>query len=269
MLQAYMDDSGSHDGAPVCTIAGYFGGYRRWLEFESAWGDVLVRYGVGEFHAKRFWGRDKQGRRLDEYREWDDGRANSFIDELLGIIERTKIYPFACGVQAKEWKKKPIGDRRILTGGNGKYPTGKPSKSIFLALERCVLRVADYCKPGIKVHYFIDSNQQLDEWATICYGQMKRLYKENKDALYMSMGDFTPSDSETALPLQAADLLAYEARLFGEAVISSGNINSPMRISYRRALRNMRSREDFWMFDSVRFGWLEKEVPEAIGGYDE
>src|SRR5271166_2672068 len=119
MLQAYMDDSGSHDRAPVCTLAGYFGGWRRWGEFEASWGATLKKYGVCEFHAKRFWKRDKEGRRLDCYKDWSDDRANEFIDELLTVIEKsTRINPFACGIHATEWDKQTISDRRMFTGAS-------------------------------------------------------------------------------------------------------------------------------------------------------
>jgi len=256
MLQAYMDDSGSHDGARVCTLAGYFGGWRRWMEFELAWGKVLLAYNVEEFHARRFWGRDKQGYRLDEYKSWDDKKAKRFLGELLTIIESSKeIHPFASGVVASEWEQQTLSDRRMFTGASPRRPSGKPSKSIFLALQRCVICVARYCKPGIKANYFIDSNKQLDAWATICFYEMKERYKQDNDDICLSMGTLTPDDSKTALPLQAADLLAYEARLYAENVIVTGNRNT-MRETYRRALANIRSEDDFWLFDERRFGWL-------------
>jgi len=144
-LEAYMDDSGSHDGAPVSVIAGYFGGHRRWMEFEDRWRPVLERYGVSEFHAKPFWDRDKEGTRTSgEYKGWSNDRAESFLDELLRIIESSeRIFPFACAVENEQWEKQTEENRLLFSGG-------KPSKSVFLAFQRCVVSVADYCKPGIR-----------------------------------------------------------------------------------------------------------------------
>ena len=108
-------------------------------------------------------------------------KADRFLDELLTIIETSRhIYPFASGVVASEWQKQDLSDRRMFTGASTKYPTGKPSKSIFLAFQRCVVRVADYCKPGIEAHYFIDSNKQLDVWATICFFELKNATRERR-----------------------------------------------------------------------------------------
>ena len=127
-----------------------------------------------------------------------------------------------------------------------------------------MLRVADYCKPGIKVHYFIDSNQQLDEWATICYGQMKRLYKENKDA-FICQWATAGHRSEERPTIAAADL----RRMKLQTVRRGRNLFRKYKLADEDFLPKSTSeyaaREDFWMFDSVRFWLARKEVPEAIG----
>src|SRR5438093_10066850 len=50
-----------------------------------------------------------------------------------------------------------------------------------------------------------------DAWATICYGELKHSMSNEDHAGARSLGDLTFADSKCALPLQAADLLAYEA----------------------------------------------------------
>lgn len=93
-LESYMDDAGSHNGAPVCVIAGYFGGHRRWEPFHNAWKQVLAKYGTKEFHAYKFWRRDDKRQRVGEYKSWSDQKADAYIDELLTIIEEnTRIFP--------------------------------------------------------------------------------------------------------------------------------------------------------------------------------
>jgi hypothetical protein len=201
-VESYMDDSGSHDGAPVCIIAGYFGGHRRWLRFEEQWKGVLESYGVKEFHSKIFWGRDSDGRRLKGYKEWSDSKAERYIDELLTIIEQNdRIFPFSVGVQNEEWKKQSLENKRILSGASRKYPTGKPSKSMFLAFQRCVLRVASYCNPGIRVHYFFDDDHGKNSaWAYICYSNLKNHFRKLDYATYSSMGELTMADGVYAVP---------------------------------------------------------------------
>ena len=256
-LKAYMDDSGSHDGAPVSVIAGYFGGHRRWIEFEDRWSAVLLRYGVKEFHAKPFWDRDKNGVRTSgEYKGWPNDRAESFLDELLQIVESSaRIFPFACAVENEQWERQSEENKRIFSGG-------KPSKSMFLAFQRCVLSVADYCNPGIRAHYiFDDDHGKNSAWAAICYGQLKQQFAKSNPDTYSSIGQFSLEDSENAPPLQAADLLSYEAKKYAEHFLKTGR--DEMRDRYVRALTNIRSREDFWLFESKRFDALKRGM-EAL-----
>jgi hypothetical protein len=56
MIEAYLDESGVHGTAPICVIAGYFGGARQWAELEAAWRRILNDASVPleEFHALDF-----------------------------------------------------------------------------------------------------------------------------------------------------------------------------------------------------------------------
>ena len=58
MLEAYMDESGIHDGAHACVITGYWGHERRWRRFEDEWKKILVAAdepALTEFHSVDFW----------------------------------------------------------------------------------------------------------------------------------------------------------------------------------------------------------------------
>lgn len=247
MLQAYMDDSGTHAGAPICTLGGYFGGIARWKEFERRWENILNRYRVREFHSKRFWATTPTGERLDDYKGWNDEKADRFLKELLTAIKLSKIYPFVSGVVVEEWEKLDVAQRRFFTGATRLHPSGAPTKSIFLAFIVCVLRISYYCKPGIKVDLVVDQNPPNEEWAHLCLRGLKDQIPE----LGKQIGDLTFADSEKACPLQAADLVAYEANFYART--AKGNRNAPMRPSYRAALSNARSMEDFWLWDKERF----------------
>lgn len=263
-LKAYMDDSGSHDGAPVSVVAGYFGGHRRWIKFEDQWKAVLVRYGVSEFHSKPFWARDKEGTRTQsEYKGWSNDRAEAFLDELLRIIEGSvRIFPFACAIENEQWEQQTEENKRIFSGASHEHPTGKPSKSMFLAFQRCVLSVADYCTPGIRAHYvFDDDHGKNSAWAAICYGQLKQQFAKSDPDTYSSIGQFGLADSVDAAPLQAADLLSYEAKKYAEHFLKTGR--DDMRQRYVRALTNIRSREDFWLFEKKRFDAWQRRMAKG------
>jgi hypothetical protein len=97
-------------------------------------------------------------------------------------------------------------------------------------------------------------------WAGICYSELKNRLVE--DDLASHLGDFTLADSKEALPLQAADLIAYEARRY--AIEADGDDKAPVNTTYRRALRNIRSAEDFWLFDERRFTHLHRFIKRTV-----
>lgn len=247
MLNAYMDDSGTHAGAPVCALGGYFGGVRRWKEFERRWQPILKKYGVKEFHAKRFWAKTPAGERVDEYKGWSDEKADAFLKELLAAIAKSTIYPCVFGVVNEEWQKIELSWRRLFTGAWNSYPSGAPNRSIFLAFIVCIFRISFYCKPGITVNLVFDQDRRNEDWAHICLAGLK----SNIPELAKQVGELSFADSERAYPLQAADLVAYEANLYART--ADGNPNAPMRPSYRAALVRARSMEDFMLWDKERF----------------
>ena len=255
MMQAYMDDSGSHANSHNCVIGGYFGGVNEWRRFERQWKPILEEYRISEFHSRKFWARNYKRELVGEYKGWSDRKHREFLDKLLKVIESRKIYPFASGVIGEEWVKQNVYDRRFFTGATRKYPSGAPSKPIFLAFITCVTRVLSHCHPGVKVHFVFDSNPQTMGWASICYAQLRTLSATDRQ-FGDSLGDLTFSSSDTALPLQAADLIAYAAHNWAKA--ANGNQDHPVDPVYMRALKNFKTKDDFWLYDARRFSRLRR-----------
>lgn len=73
MLKAYYDDSGTHDGSLVVSVAGYVGEDDQWTEFQRNWNDILIQFNhdnacdVTHMHiADLIGGFGKQYKGLDE-----------------------------------------------------------------------------------------------------------------------------------------------------------------------------------------------------------
>jgi hypothetical protein len=253
MIRVYMDDSGTHRDSPYCLIAGYWGGVNQWLKFERDWHGILTAYNVHEFHAKEYWARDEKQQRVGPYKGWTDQRRKHFLFELLSVIGAYKLFPFAHGVRRSEWNKQSQPERQLLCGG---HSLKAPDNPMFMAFRVCILRTISYCRPGVVMHFALDSNKNTDPWALICYGELKRLLSQASDPAAKHMGDLTFADSVRALPLQAADLLAYEAYKY--AIWADGDYTKNVRPSYMLALKNFRSQDDFWLFDAQRFANLRE-----------
>jgi hypothetical protein len=258
MMQAYMDDSGSHASSHNCVVAGYFGTVWEWRKFELQWKPILRNYKVSEFHAKNFWA-CVRGKPAGEYSGWSRRKLLEFLDRLLSVIESRKIYPFASGVLRSEWDKHNLPWRRVWTGATREHPTGAPSKPIFLGFATNVIRITSYCKPGTVVDFVFDQNKQTEEWAHFCYAGLTTVDR----SLAPHFGDLSFADSKKAVQLQASDLIAYEAHRWARE--ANGDANHPMQRVYTRCLRNARSREDFWMYDAKRFAFM-RHIGKVMNG---
>jgi hypothetical protein len=210
MMQAYFDESGIDHESDFCILAGYVGGPGQWKRFERKWKDTLARHSVKEFHAQRFFQRDKKGHRLDEYASWTDLKADGFIKELIHCIIAVKVYPLSCSLVKEDWNKLTYGERRYLTGGifdAGKFTSsGAPSKVYFVPFQFCIYMATDFCGRGQRVHFAFDMNQEL-------HGYGREYFKVLKKLPGLSwapkLGQTSWPTSFDAVQLQAADLLAY------------------------------------------------------------
>ncbi|MGB6544769.1 MAG: DUF3800 domain-containing protein [Candidatus Acidiferrales bacterium] len=241
MLKVFLDDSGTD---PAVGIAGYLGGKNQWNKFERSWKKVIERNNVPEFKARNFWSR------TGHFLGWSDERRGKFIDDLLRIIEETRIYPFAAATYRKDWDQFSIEERRFLTGAvyrNGKLiVTGKPSQPKFLPFHHCIIGPLFYCNPGQVTYYHFDSDKNSDGLMTKLYFYMRNKalpgYEREKMGSQMAF-----VDSVDCAPVQAADLLAWEVNRYATERLE--NPGARGRQSYRRAIKKLRSKEDFELYD--------------------
>lgn len=252
MLWAYMDDSGSHDRSHNCVVAGYWGGVNRWKKFERAWKAILLRERVEEFKANEFWPTIK-GKHVGPYEDWSEDRRAYFIRDLLVTIVESGIVPFGCGVLGAEWNAQPLNLREIITLAD----SPKKAKSLLIPFQRNVYRAASYCKPGVRMNFVFDHSATAHVVSGLerCYAGIKGQAIELKDPIKDNLGAFSTDDSKIAVPLQAADLLAYEMHRFAK---QKERGVSNMRDAYKIALLRLKTMEDFWLFDGPRFERIGK-----------
>lgn len=246
MLEAYMDESGIHDGAHTCVIAGYWGGEGRWREFEDRWSQVIKDANeptMKEFHSVEFWKSD--GTRRGIFAQWSDSKANRFIDDLLTCITDHAIYPTSATMKVSAWKQLTKNERRFLTGG--KFDIARqvwvtpsaPNRTYYFPFQFVVTNATSACKDGLKVHYVFDIHKQFKNHATDLYALLR---KNQNLSCRKKLGEFAMADSVDAPGLQAADLFAYQTYQHNRLRIESP---TPIKTStlpkiLRRAIANNR-----------------------------
>ncbi|MDE2106462.1 MAG: DUF3800 domain-containing protein [Patescibacteria group bacterium] len=249
VFRAYIDDSGSDGSSHSSVLAGYWASFVEWRRFERAWKAVLAKYGIEEFHAKHFFPRPG-GKRIQEYKDWSDQAAESYLNELLGVIEKFEIYPFACGVVRSAWSEIPDIGRSALTGAD------KPSRQtpMLLSIRHIVTRTSSYCRGKQKMYYVYDRDESrpwLMPLLSRAFEDVRTSIKRAQAGIASGAQSIVPEDSRDSAPLQAADLLAFEARRW--ALKANGDRHHPMRQSYERAFSRALHPDDLWLFDAARF----------------
>jgi hypothetical protein len=245
MMEAYLDESGIHDGAVACVVAGYFGQRNHWRHFEAAWIAVLTRFGfrLEDFHAKN----------------WIKTRAKRpMLMELAQTIEKYAIYPVSMGIVIEGFNSFTYQQRRWLTGAtahSGKLVTsGCPTKPYFVPFQLCLMRVASYVKPGRKAHFSFGLDRNFADYAGALFRQSKiKLknapgtewkYKNQLGSIFFPMASETPE-------LQAADLLAYLTYLHLTGRFKTGRGPSKPTGLLELCLRNTRSPDDHGFLDKA------------------
>ena len=113
MFKAYLDESGIHDGAPVCVIAGVFGGKGQWSRFDRDWRRLLDSFGLNleDFHANKLLGRH------GAFSGWEDKQYADFLAGIASIFPRYKIYPVSFGIVVEDFFSFNQKQRHFFTGG--------------------------------------------------------------------------------------------------------------------------------------------------------
>lgn len=226
MIEAYMDESGIHDGAHACVIAGYWGSKKKWTKFETRWKQILRDANeptLTEFHSTDFW--NAQGQRKGVFAQWSEQKANGFIDDLANCIADSRVFPTAATLVVAEYERLNRDEKMFLTGGNLHTATqqwvtsGAPKRTYFVPFRFAVEYPAVNCPSGLHVHYVFDLNKQFKTYALEYFS----LIKQNpKIRARHRMGSIDFAASDTAIGLQAADMLAYQTYKFGKVRIESG-----------------------------------------------
>jgi hypothetical protein len=268
MFEAYSDSSGDGKKDKVLVVAGYFGEEGCMRTAESQWRAVINSYlphvpeDQREFHAKIFWNRDIQGRRLYPYSNWDDKKADSYIAALLRVIKRAKkMHPVAVSMAVPLWNALSHDEKRQLTGGGwhkGKFrDTGAPSKPYFLPFRFFVWNCVKDCKAKQLTHFYFDIDNKHSGYSLRYFKRLKTL-SQYRDKL----GDIDFPNSVRSPLIQCADLLSYE--LYQYTHLRMETPKPRIGGVLADAIQNLRATSDLKIFDKRGIDIALSTVPLEI-----
>jgi len=237
MIQSYLDESGVHDGASVCVIAGYFGEKVDWGRFDSDWRIVFDEFKIpmAEFHATS-WVRQR--------------RYAPAVESLATTIGHHKIYPVSVGLVVEHFNGCSLEDRKFLTGArvtDGRLiTTGAPSKPYFMPFQQCLKRVAEYTGQGDKADFYFGLGRAFADYARIL---LKEIREHPESPFRERLGQDSYPLAKDTPGLQAADLLAHLTYLDMQERVSKNSWDSSPSPLLRTCLVNARRGDDFFYYD--------------------
>ncbi|HEY4356261.1 MAG TPA: DUF3800 domain-containing protein [Acidobacteriaceae bacterium] len=187
--RGYFDESYS-DKSPVFVVAGFVATVANWIEFEAEWKAVLAEFGISAYHARYFCHR--QG----EFIGWDEDQRQRLMSKLLAIIGRYAQLGFASVVHQHEFKKIIMKKHNMGSVYN-------------MACAGAYLEVGEWAKRSGQtkpIWYYFDEGHTHAKEAYSTYFDMKK----DPNLAGLCMGSITFTDDIICVPLQAADLAAYE-----------------------------------------------------------
>jgi hypothetical protein len=268
MLEAYLDESGIHDQAKVCVVAGFYGRQAAWRRFERQWNTGLKNHPELKdgFHAKVFFGRSN-GKRVGPYKDWSDEKAQQFLNYLLKCIRDNWIFPIGFGIVVEDFMQLPLKSRQWLTGarfrvGDGEYLSGGcPRKSYYLPFQFCVLGAGQIS--GAPEHDKIQCFAGLDRTFS---GYATELYKfcatdpRIPESLRSRLGGISYPLSKDTPGIQVADLLAYCMYQHSAELVKDGQKPTPELL--RKLCKRAKKKQHFTLFNSGAIRELERVAQE-------
>jgi hypothetical protein len=189
-LSAFSDES--YTDHEVYCVAGYWAVAKEWERFDAEWNAELARLDMREFHSE----------------ECASGNGREELPKLFaGIVGRHFLHGMFAVIDLTEWDRyaEEIAYLRPLAKDRFYIP-------FEMYLEgMCADRELKGFAPDERVHLVFDHRQES--------GKIIMLYnwlRDSPDPAFKvaasRLGDATSGDSKRFPGLQAADLLAYEAR---------------------------------------------------------
>lgn len=191
MLLGYLDESNTHADAPHVVVGGFVGGIREWGALQGSWRAELERVGVPWFHCVDCRGRNK------EYHRFTRDDSERHLERLAAIVGNTNLQHFAA-VYRGNWKSLMADHQKLERRYQHPYQ---------VCLELVVEDILECIRinwPGERLALVLSQQDQFTPEAQRVF----RLFKHN--GLWPEIASLTVADPRDVIPLQVADMLAYE-----------------------------------------------------------
>ena len=196
MLKAFVDDSGSGGDSPWYVLAGYVGTVDGWDQFDAQWRSALdADPKINDFHSS-------EAESLRPRGQWagvTKDQRNVKINELIEVI--TRCAQRAIHVRVRQSDYNEIIKNYVPPQWDNAY------YFLFPSFVAAVVGMEKYFGQSEPVEFVFDSSKRFEKPSLRLYNQFVDLDKFAGRILNIHY-----EDDKVFLPLQAADLLAWQIR---------------------------------------------------------
>lgn len=256
MLNAYFDDSGTHDQSSIVLLAGVFGTEAEMTSLERMWQKHLDRPLDGlKPPLTRFHMTDCQGSR-GEFEGWSRTETDYFCHQLQTTIIDSGVSAYGIGCARKDWDDLVTGDMRAILGD----PEG-------FCVRNCFVKAIEWANANTfdpRMSFIFDGRPHRQRENKVVFDAFQR---QTSSPHLVGISFIT---SHKIQPLQAADMIAWELYQHANDILVEG-----LRAPKRQQLLNLGKQ----LGPGIRFVgqialreriamivdfWKEKKSPEEL-----
>ena len=202
MFEAYFDESGdpAHPDNEIFSLAWVVAPSNAWKKFSLAWNRILRRHKIDVMHMRDY------EHCLRQFKGWSKPQKEAFAAQLAGIL-KPHFKMGQCHSMSSEVWRKQVSPEMVTNFRKKRGPY------VFL-LQSCLEELADYAKTlpkGERIACIFDENSLVAGAKPLCLGAAVEHYSALKEARgWDFFAGATFESKKEFVPLQAADMLAYE-----------------------------------------------------------
>ncbi len=225
MLSIYMDDSGTHAGAPIIGVGGLIGDEAQWEQFDVAWRARLNAPMPGKPRLNKFHAYDCQYCE-GEFATYNRAESDLITREFRQIIIQSGVIGFARAIDKSAWDELVTDERRANMGGAEHF-----------CVTGCIREILGDAWDHYKdedVAIFYDKGRQtpdLDRIAEVDWGRGLDCPR---------IVSFTFVEVARFTPLQGADMIATESYWHGKRWLKDKS--APPRPHFEEFVKSTRGR---------------------------
>lgn len=196
MIYGFFDDSGKESGQQTTfvTLAGYVARVDSWMPFVVEWDNLLLFHKLPNLHMKSIM---TEG--YAKKRDWDWKKRHAVLMDFVDLVKKHRLAGFAIGIEAAAWRDLPKATTSRV---------GNVQQFVFQRILKAVAEKLDAIRIKEDVQVIFDRDW---DFCGTRLNLFAHALANHKWAERYALIGF--SDASHMAGLQAADLLAYEARI--------------------------------------------------------